>query len=498
MNKTQYRILLSLTLFIGLSFSNCLVAQNYMLINKDRKMTFARLSEIGVDSVFYFMNVNNTEIVGADTIHYFSNQLQPGVTPDCELIYNDTVILGTKVLVQSDSDITHVFFNQFNDSIFIKSQIKDGDTWKVYNWSNGSYVKATVVNHLLRTILPGVDDSLYRIQFNVFTLDGIMLTDTFPNATKIDITENYGISEFFDFNIFPLPGDSIGRVLRGLENPDAGIVNIDAQNAFNYGLGYEFHYKEESVPDNNSTADKRISAWKYFVLAKSEIVGGVTYTMERIQFDTLYFDGVPTSTLVWDTAEVTYNYADYAYLDSLEFQLQQQNNFGYSDWVKIDSLFAGIPHKYIYDWFNYNDVDLCLSNPDAISQPEQLFGDGLGLMHYTDSTSIDDYYSINMTYFKVGLNEWGTPYDFSALDNTAITINNENILKIYPNPCNDVLHINLQDLNQVVTILNTTGTIVMQTTYSGGQINVSSLEQGMYFVKISGPNNFAVTQIVKL
>jgi hypothetical protein len=200
-------------------------------------MTFARLSETGTDSIFYFMNVNATEIAGTDTIHYFGNQIQPGADPGCDYIYNDTVILGTKVLVQNDTDITHVFFNNNNDSIFIHSQIEDGDTWKVYKWPNGTYVKATVVNHLLRTILPGIEDSLYRIQLNVFTALGAALTDTFPNGTKIDITKDHGISEFFDFTIFPLPGDSVGRVLRGIENPDEGTVNIDAQNAFDFELG---------------------------------------------------------------------------------------------------------------------------------------------------------------------------------------------------------------------------------------------------------------------
>ncbi len=478
--------------------SNSLSAQNYMLINKDRKMSFARLSETGVDSVFYFMGVSNTEIVGADTIHYFSSQLQPSGIPDCDFIYNDTVILGPKVLVQSDTDITHVFFNQFNDSIFIKSQITDGDTWTVYRWSNGSYVKATVVNHLLRTIIPGIDDSLYRIQLNVFTSAGTMLTDTFPNATKIDITENYGVSEIFDFNIFPMPGDSIGRVLRGLENPDIGIVNLDAENAFDFGTGYEFHYKEESVPDNNSTADKRISAWKYFVLAKSAAPSSVTYTMERIQFDTLYFDGMPTSTFVWDTIEITYNYADFAYLDSLEFQVQQQNNFGYADWVKIDTIYSGIAHKYIYDWYNYNDIDKCLSNPDEVNMPEQLFGDGLGLMHYLDSTDVETYYAFNMTYFKVGLNEWGTPYDFSALDNTAIAINKPNAFQVFPNPCSEVLFVNLQEVNQVASIFNTTGKMVMQTVCNAGQVNVADLEPGIYFIKISGSDNIRVSQFVKL
>ena len=57
-----------------------------------------------------------------------------------------------------------------------------------------------------------------------------MQLETFPNATKLDITKDHGISEVYNFNIFPLPGDSAVRKLRGLDNPDEAIVDIDAQN----------------------------------------------------------------------------------------------------------------------------------------------------------------------------------------------------------------------------------------------------------------------------
>lgn len=492
------RFSLIVILFVGMFFGKHVAAQNYQLVNKDRKMTYARINEAGFDSIFYFMEINNFETVGDDSIFYLSPIIKDSVAGDCPYVYNDTVILGSKILVQSDTDKTYVFFNRNNDSIFIKSLIDVGDTWKVYKWSNGSYVKATVVNHLLRTVLPGIEDSLYRIQLNVYTLGGTMLTDTFPNATKIDITENYGIIEFFNFNIFPSPDDSIGRVLRGLENPDEGIVNIDAQNAFDFNTGYEFHYREESVPDNNSAADKRVTAWKYFVLAKTLSPGAATYTMERIQFDTLYFGGSPTSTVVWDTVDITYTYSDYTFLDALEFQVFENTHFGYSDWVKAPELFSGIPHKYVYGWYNYDEATKCLSNPDNIDMPEQLYGDGLGVMQYVDSTDMANYYSLNMTYFKQGLNEWGTPYDFSSLDNTAITTISENKLNLYPNPCANEIHFNGPYLNGDVTIFNINGELILETTSSNQTVDVSRLQAGVYYLRIQNLQNTAITSFVKL
>jgi hypothetical protein len=220
--------------------------------------------------------------------------------------------------------------------------------------------------------------------------------------------------------------------------------------------------------------------------------------MERIQFDTLYFGGAPSSAVVWDTIDVTYNYADYTYLDLQELQVFESTNFGYADWVIIDTIFAGIAHKYVYDWYDYNEVEKCLSNPENNNMPEQLFGDGLGIMHYLDSTDINNYYALDLTYFKVGLNEWGTPYDFSDFDYTGIIINEQATVKVYPNPCYDVLNFNLQEMDCVATIFNVTGEMVMQTRVNAGQLNVTSLEPGLYYLKLNGLNNVALTQFVKM
>jgi hypothetical protein len=495
--KRSLSIIILMLVMAGLGMKN-LDAQNYKLVDKDRKMTFGRFSSIGLDSVYYFMQVDSFSLEGTDTVFYFNKNIQapPLADPTCDFVFNDTVLLGSKVLVKSDTDITHVFFNRNNDSIFIHTQIKIGDSWKVYIWPDGSYVKGTVINHLYGELVPGIIDSLYRIKLSVYTLAGGLMPAVFPNDTKMDISQNLGIIEFFNFDIFPEPGDSIARVLRALTNPDYGPVDVDAQNAFTFEPGYEFHYREEVVPDNDSDADRRISAWKYFVMEADVDETGGSYTIERIQYDTLYFGATPTINITWDTLLVNHNFADYAFLDTLEFMVFENTNFGYSDFIKNDSTFAGVAHKYVYDNYEYDATTNCLSNPTTM--PQQLYGDGLGLMQYLDSTDVNNYNDFEMTYFKLGLNEWGTPYDFSELD-IAITNFQSQSLQMFPNPCVNEINLNLKHTKGIfeVAIFDISGKQLRSFYTNNSVIQVADLAPGMYVIKIMNGNEVYTGQFVK-
>ena len=393
------------------------------------------------------------------------------------------------------------FFNNNGDSIFIRNKINEDDTWHVYTWPDGTYVSATVINYIPFSPLPDTPDSIYRIQLNVFTLGGMIVPDSFPNQTKIDISKDHGLIEFFDFRIFPSPGDSNQYLLRGLTNPFEHKADVDSKNAFGFETGYEFHYREEIAPDLASGADKRISAWKYFVMEKIETETEVNYTMERVLFDTLYIDGLPSSNITWDTVNVTYVFADYGFLDTLELCVFEATNFGYSDWIKEDSIYKGLAHKYIYDWFEYDEETGCLSNPDNISQPEQLYGDGLGLMHYKDSTDIETYYKMDMVYFHVGLLEWGEPYDFSILD-LEIENKTTNGISVYPNPAQDKIILKLKKTDKyLVRIYSLDGKMVITTTSDVNmeklEIPVYELNSGYYQIEVIGQQEIFTAKFIK-
>jgi hypothetical protein len=182
--------------------------------------------------------------------------------------------------------------------------------------------------------------------------------------------------------------------------------------------------------------------------------------------------------------------------------LFQSEKFGYSDFILNDSLFKGIAHKYVYDWFQYDDETGCLANPDNDSQPEQLYGSGLGTMHYMDSTSDSEYYKLDMVYFQVGLLTWGTPYDFSNLD-VAVAGYSVGSVHIFPNPADNFLNFTLQEPEQVLASVYTAeGRLVFEKIFTPAihqlQIDISGLQPGMYLLKIRGNrSNSAAAFMVK-
>lgn len=481
----------------------CGDAQNYRLLNPDRTITFTKRDTSEADSAYFFFKIDSFDVAGTDTTFYFNRMLDTLGNGSCDIVNGDTTLIGYKAIARDDANGTYVFFNKFGDSIFIRTKVDLEEEWHIYDWPDGNYIKGYIVNKLFLTIMPGITDSVTRIQLNVYNSSGTILTGVFPNQTKWDFTKNYGLIEFFDFNDLPDPMDKLPLILRGVANPDVNTVDVDAETAFNFQLGNEFHYREESVPDNESDADKRISAWKFYVMDTAETASSATYTMERIRFDTLFYGDVPSSSIIWDTLEITYNYADYGFLDTLELNLFKATHFGYSDWIKNDTLFKGIAHKYVYDWFNYDEDSKCLSNPAGISQPEQLYGDGLGLMHYLDSTDENDYYKIDMVYFQKGINQWGTPFDFSDLD---VAIHNEDKIQdltLFPNPTNNYLIIqnHLPEGDYRFCIYSIDGKFLTSFTKSIAQnfieIKTNDLAPGLYLLNMTNGINYFSGKFIK-
>ena len=490
-------ILLLLTVF-----TTDMQGQNYALFNKDRYMNYTKQDTAEADSIYYFAKIDSVVFDGIDSIFYFNHPLDTVTDGSCFAVNGDTIMLGNKMIKRNDVFKTHVFFNKNGDSIFIRQNIQEDDVWHMFTWPDGTYISATVINKVAFSPLPETPDSIYSIHLSVFTLGGINLPDSFPNNTRIYLSKNHGLIQFWDLNQFPSPIDTLPYVLRGLTNFDEYKADVHSKNAFDFELGYEFHFREEVAPDLASGADKRISAWKYFVMEKQEAPTGFTYKMERILFDTLYLDDLPSSNVTWDTVDITYTFSDYAILDTLELNLFQATNFGYSDWVQQDTIYKGIPHKYVYDWFEYDDETGCLSNPANINQPEQLYGDGLGLMHYLDSTDINNYYKFDMVYFHLGLLEWGEPYDFSGLDlSIHAAINNLNS-KIYPNPASNILNISIPNNLEEVTfeVYSVEGNKKMEGILSGenNNLNIVDLTDGLYILSLKSNGQTYYHRFVKL
>lgn len=78
------------------------------------------------------------------------------------------------------------------------------------------------------------------------------------------------------------------------------------------------------------------------MLDKTQYADSVKYVMYHAAWEaTSSGFEAPDTIRTIDTVTITYRYADYAFLDSLEMTLLQANNFGYSDFSNR-ILFIGV------------------------------------------------------------------------------------------------------------------------------------------------------------
>ena len=174
----------------------------------------------------------------------------------------------------------------------------------------------------------------------------------------------------------------------------------------------------------------------------------------------------------------------------------QAERFGYSDWNRNDTIYNGVPYKTVYDWYEYDEETKCLSNPVTTKQPEQVFGDGIGILHYLDSTDIDDYYLLEMIYFQKGFITWGTPYDFSALDNPVQDIFSSAV-NVFPNPAVDFIWVENFTPGAQVTIFDVNGKLALMSNQSENKIDISSLNPGCYFIVITSSGGIHYSKFIK-
>jgi hypothetical protein len=70
-----------------------------------------------------------------------------------------------------------------------------------------------------------------------------------------------------------------------------------------------------------------------------------------------------------------------------------------------------------------------------------------------------------------------------------------NNITIYPNPASDIVYVNVNETFNAV-IYNYQGQIVKNVIVDNGQINVSNLTNGMYFLEIRTGNNVSINKIL--
>lgn len=488
---------LILTLIFGISE---LSAQAIPLISPDRDMTFTKRNTLDEDSAYFFIRTTSVADEADGTAYYFNVNIDTA-GGGCE---TDTTFMGRKALLLDDIYQTYVFFNDQQDSIFIRTDVELYDSWVFYTWPDGNYIKAQANNKIFKPIMPGVNDTIVRIKLSVFDPSNNPL-DIWPDNQKFDLSEQYGLAELYNFYAFPNDQELI--LLRGVSNPDTAITDVSAHAALDIAPGYEMHY-EEFFEDEGYFDLHRL--YKLFVLDTLHNDLSVVITSQRTLWQELTLSGTTDTLQVLDTITVEYFYSDLAQLDTPELQWMQYDDgaFAFSDFILEPDTYSGIRHKWLYGGYSSTSEDtLCASILTGASPwPLKLYGNELGIMYKLDSVlellvpdAIDPDYGnveLQMVYFQKGLITWGEPIDFYELGFTGINEPAELAFQIYPNPAEDHLQISGVQQAAYINIYSADGRLLRSEPYYS-YISISELPSGIYLLQIMSDEGTGTTTFIK-
>jgi hypothetical protein len=162
MNKLYFTIVF---LFI-LNFS---FSQNYLSIKPDAISYYLGTSDETVSPIRIDSIITN----GINTEYYSFCMIRP-IPNSNYYTEKGPSWIGKKMTDCGNS--MNLFFNKENDTIYIKTNALLNESWKMFTFSNGNYVQATISSKALETII-GLSDSVKTISLQVKNSSGTNISN---------------------------------------------------------------------------------------------------------------------------------------------------------------------------------------------------------------------------------------------------------------------------------------------------------------------------------
>lgn len=438
-------------------------AQNFQTVNNNR--------------IMFFSNNGNYESIHIDSIEnmydviMYPNSIVRASDNSC-YSPNKPSRIGEKVILKNDG--MNLFFNQYFDTIFIKTTASLNENWIAYR-SQTLIVRATVVSKTYQEFL-GVLDSVKSISFQAYDLN-MNLVNSSINQYELQISKNNGLIQFFDFYTFPdIPENEI-LYTSGISNPQLGIQNFTWFETYDFEPEDELHIYEFDrhlqFPPNSYTEIKTI--FKY--LSKNVYLDSIVYLVDRekleisssIDINSLYTHDTISQTVVKN--------------------------------ISFDQIQPGEPYILNDDIYFYRLVNSTIkqisSNPDYFGPAPCYTLDFFNICSYT----IEYQKGLGGPYFGCACNEYrmerslvyynkngvtfGTPFNLSKINDNP---NLDNYFSLFPNPLEQYLTVSTE-LNGVFLLecFDIFGKQVFSEIISNSEqtINISFLKSGMYIFQIS-------------
>ena len=206
----------SIPYIIVLTFISTLsYGQNYQTVQSNEIHYFATQTH----EYFLATRTEMVEMDGPDSVFYsYQTVREDENVPEgdpCKY-YLGAPWSGQKTVIKPDG--RNIFYNRNNEPITIETQAQVNDTFLVYTYPNGDWIKGVVSNQIQIYILGEYDD--IKI-INLFSNTEFNFTDT-----RFIISENHGFVETYAFYSFP--------------QQYQGASSITGDNDFPYGYAGNF------------------------------------------------------------------------------------------------------------------------------------------------------------------------------------------------------------------------------------------------------------------
>lgn len=475
-------------------------SQNYSCVIPNQVQYFQ------VDSPFYYplpnewiipqvnnspikvLNFDSANVIGGDIYRYgfytWRDTAQFTSIPCADI--NGPFWLGSKEIEMANG--TSVFFTGTNDTVKIKTQAAVNDSWHLYKYSNGNYVRAKV-DSIVWMQMAGISDSVKCISLYVYDSTGSAVTWPYINGKSIFISKSNGLFKSVVFRDFP--DNNFNTYHRRAIIPIPTVAQM-----FDFNVNDEFEYQTTySIP-----------YYYYKILAKNlnNTLDSVIYQLQRIS-KAYQYNCCPVphldSIFTIDSIITIYPYTSAPYFRGFP----EQNIYSLPDSMTLLNYVVNIDSNYnyrpLYDvvggYMGKDSMAGCyaINNFEPIPTTS-IVSPGLGFVeNSSDYSAIGGQFegSIMIWYHK-GNETWGNYF-------TVITGVRElygftpNIL-LYPNPNKGIFTLEFEKNNTSearVEIINMLGEVVYKDVMQAGQnkkeVHFNNLSSGIYTCRIISNEN---------
>jgi hypothetical protein len=492
-----------------LSFLTILVvytsnAQNYNCIQPERKSYFINkynyLRGIRIDSVHTF-----TDYKVYYPYHTPRGNYDPFLGTAGPLNPAGGSWVGKTIIERTDG--TFLFENHWHDTVVIKTQATVGESWIFYNDTTSRYYRAYLTAISTR-LISGVIDSVKIIDIKAFDDSGYAASDLVNNF-RIIISKHHGFSQLFDLYTFPYHEPN-----REYESGfDYFLDNLQSQHGpmFPAEINSIFYATDFKMPSFSDLYD-----WQPGDVFHNEVCLGSDEKKELYSF---YSNTITARTLLPQGVKYDYSgwiaerhYTSPPFYPNPTYIYKSRNisgSFITNNVAICDSVYMPEEYNQKYNFFYHpqettyhcttsnfyrfykHEINENMYIPYFEASPIiKSYKTGVGLVSHFfyitgHSERIDD---TTLVYYQKGNTKCGKPLNEPVFVNDAAHNGTYIQTRIYPNPANNVLMIDLPNNGPYsISILSYVGQIVYQNDQCSNSqtIHTENLPTGLYVVYIT-------------